>query len=144
MRPRDLWMTRIKDVEREYKVVFQAMSSLENLARANPSLAEGASVATAKKNLPGTYCIRLFAEFETCLREVWTKIRATDPPRAVDLINGLSSTRKVPDEWKENAHKVRKYRNGLLHDLSSEYEIVSIEDARRFLCRYMSRLPPDW
>jgi hypothetical protein len=97
----------------------------------------------ALKNLEGTYVIRLFAEFETGAREYWGAKWATDP-KAVDLLDGLAARCGIPDTQRDNAHKVRDYRNSLVHERMDEPDVVPIDKARSYLCHFFSYLPPRW
>jgi len=141
------WQTRIKAVEREHWAIRQATDRFKEQARRDPTILEGGlrhrDIDHASDNLDGTYVIRLFAEFETGLRQYWDHARGTNP-RTHDLLEGLAALCGVPDEQRENAHAVREYRNSLVHEREEESEVVPVDTARGYLCRFFSFLPPRW
>lgn len=90
-----------------------------------------------------TFHLRLFAEFEAGLREVWLKARKrTTVPKTEDLVDALANWRRVPEELLHNVHSVRKFRNTLIHEVGSAAELViSINAARGWLCQFLARMP---
>ncbi len=88
------WQTRIKSVEREYVGMRQAADHFRQAVVSDPTILEEnlrqGEIIEASRNLEGTYIIRLFAEFETGVRQYWASIRDTDP-KTVDLVNGLAA-----------------------------------------------------
>jgi hypothetical protein len=141
---------RIRSVEREYLAAISAVQLLQNQLRADPSwgAARGWRARDGENllaHLEATFLIRLYAEFEAGLREVWSKFyrRRTNPPMK-DLLIALASQR-IPQDWLDDADKVRLYRNAVVHEGSDEGAArLSVEVARSRLCRYFSRLPEDW
>jgi hypothetical protein len=97
----------------------------------------------ASDNLDGTYVIRLFAEFEAALRLFWESRRRTKP-LAEQLLNAVAALRKIPDEQVNEAHRVRDYRNNLIHRADEQLAPISVADARHYLCHFLSFLPPTW
>ena len=143
------WLQRIKAVEREHTVAELSIARLLQQSQNNPSGLPAAlrvrDVRTTSDNLEGTYLIRLFAEFETGLRESWSALRGSDPPsRTRDLLDGIAAYRKIPNDELASAHQVRDYRNRLVHERDESTEPVTILMARRSLCRYLSFLPLGW
>jgi hypothetical protein len=85
----------------------------------------------------------LFAEFETGLRLFWPSARANEPPgRTRDLMDGVAATRRIPDDELRNAHAVRGYRNTLVHEREEDIDPISIAEARKHLCKFLSFLTP--
>ena len=141
------WQSRIKAVEREYIAMRQAADRFQRAALDDPTILQGnlrhREIIAASRNLEGTYIIRLFAEFETAARQYWDANWATDP-KTVDLLNGLAARCEIPERQRDSAHRVREYRNGLVHEREDKPEIVPIAEARHFLCRFFSYLPWQW
>jgi|SRR6266852_4367428 len=141
------WQSRIKAVEREYVAMRQAADRFRQAALIDPTILHVnlryGEIVVATKNLEGTYVVRLFAEFETGARQYWNVNRDTFP-KTVDLLDGLAARCGIPDPQRENAHLVRDYRNGLLHEREDQPEPIPIATARSFLCHYFSFLPPHW
>ena len=98
-----------------------------------------------KENLEATYLIRLFAEFEAALRDVWANCyrRRSEPP-ARTLINSVAARCGVPDPDLEETHRVRNHRNTIVHEAQEEEEPVPLLEAKTILGRFLARLPPDW
>jgi hypothetical protein len=143
------WHRRIKGVEREYRAARLALDRLQRDARLDPEILRVArspselSLPDAIRNAEGTYLIRMFAEFENALRSFWRTTRTTVPVTR-DLIDGVGSRRKVPPGTIEAAHRVREYRNRLVHEFDAEAGSVAIGQASRHLNTYLGRLPETW
>jgi hypothetical protein len=152
MRPgmRTTRIERMKSVEREYRVAIVARDALIEALQADPSTLtnqglEQADFLALRRNLDSTYLIRLFAEFETGLREYWKqRMRKTTVPRVADLITSISSNRDVHHRDMARVDEVRKYRNKLVHEEDSEAQVVEMREARKFLCIFFGKLPEDW
>lgn len=143
----DLWLQRIKDVEREYAVARWAIDKLLGDIERDPSLlVDGGcplDIRKASVYLEGTYVIRLFAEFESGLRNFWQTYRSTSPP-AKDLLDGIAASRRIPNDVLTDAHGVREYRNHLVHERDQRIDSIPVSRSRRSLCIFFSFLPPKW
>jgi hypothetical protein len=141
------WQTRIKSVEKDHSAMRLAADHLLARVLTDPTLLQGdlrrRDIVRASEGLDGTYLIRLFAEFETGLRQYWATARGTHPPTR-DLLNGLAALCSIPDDQQDNAHLVRDYRNSLVHEREEEMDPIPIDVARGFLCHFFSFLPPRW
>ena len=141
------WLNRIKAVEREYVAMHQAAEHFRQAARDDPTILGGdlrqAEIEMACRNLEGTYVMRLFAEFETGARQCWVAKWGTEPG-TFDLLEGLAARCSIRDTDRQNAHRVRDYRNRLVHEREDETEAVSVREVRAFLCRFFSHLPARW
>ena len=145
----DEWQRRIKTVEREFTSTrFASDRLLAEAVRDSAVLKAVISlrdIRQASSRLDGTYIIRLFAEFEAGLRQFWFAARGADSPsRTRDLLDGIAASRKIPYDQLANAHKVRDYRNNLIHERDEQSVLISVADARHHLCYFFSFLPPDW
>jgi len=141
------WQSRIKAVEREYIAMRQGTDyflqhALDNPTILSDSLRHG-EIANASRNLEGTYIIRLFAEFETGARQFWDVGWGT-PIGTFDLFEALAARRGIPDTDRINGHRVRAYRNSLVHEREDQPAPVPMALARRYLCTYFSYLPVEW
>jgi hypothetical protein len=98
-----------------------------------------------RANLESTFLLRLFAEFESGLRDAWQHAlaRPTQPPMR-DLLPAVAARCLVPQDWLDAADAVREHRNALVHEGPAVVEPIPIAEARRRLCRFFSRLPADW
>jgi hypothetical protein len=141
-------LRRVREVESEFEAVrFCVDRTLNDFAQdsATKDADRVGSIQSAANRLEATYLIRIFAEFESAVRDFRATARATPPPvRTRDLLEGIGSRRNAARREIDAAHRVREYRNGLLHGRVEETSRVTVAEARQALCRFLSRLPLDW
>ena len=141
------WLRRIKQVEGEYKVLrFGAehvLVQVRNGALLLPKTETPRDLVTAMDHLEPTYLVRLFAEFETGLRQYWDTTRESNP-KTRDLINSLADKHGVPATVLTIAHQVREYRNSLVHEREDTPQEIRMDEARGVLCTFFSFLPNSW
>ena len=141
---------RVKSVERQYFVAEKARESLETALKAHSALLTGIGLSAAdlwafKSNLLDTYFIRLFAEFETAIKDYWKNGLNEDPrTRIMDVIDSLAARRRVLDAVRVNVHAARKWRNKLVHEDDTDAIEVELTSARSSFGRYLGFLPDDW
>ena len=145
----DTWSRRIKDVEREYHSVRFAVDRTFAHARTDNSILKNAftlrEIVRAAEMLESTYIMRLFAEFESAVRLYYQRSRKKRmPSKTEDLLNAVASSRGIPHQQLGNAHRVRIYRNELVHERHRSHEPFDIKIARGYLCHFLSFLPRDW
>jgi hypothetical protein len=147
MPTRHQWQSRIKGVEREYVAMRQAADRFLEHAQHDPTILfedlRYGEIITASRNLEGTYIMRLFAEFETGARQYWDVTWGTDIT-TYDLFEALAARRSIPDTDLENGHRVRDYRNSLVHEREDQPEPLAVALARKYLCTFFSYLPVQW
>jgi hypothetical protein len=150
MRRRDQWIEWIRSAEREGELVAVALVVLEDRLRQDPSVLrqhglQRADLSAGTLNREGTYVIRVFAEFESALREAWERaFGQTTLPKAADLLQAFASRCRVPPQRLGDADRVRIFRNNLVHAHTETTARVSLTDVRRYLCRFLSHLPENW
>jgi hypothetical protein len=95
------------------------------------------------QDLEKTYLIRVFAEFEVTLRDLWRNCarRRTKPP-VETLVNKIASHYYVRTDVLNRAHAVREYRNSLIH--GGLAIPVTLGAARKYLCEFLGHLPRQW
>ena len=141
---------RMKSVEREYQVAEMARSALEDALDKHSGLLTGNGLTIAdlrvyRAKLHDTYFIRLFAEFETGLKDYWKNGLKENPnTRIMDVISSVGARHRVIEAWRINVHAARKYRNRLIHEEDAEGDAVTLSEARRYLGRYFGSLPDNW
>jgi len=145
---RDQWLSRIKDIEREYEAARLALDRFQQAVELDvTALGENGVKARhiryASERLEATYFIRLFAEVEAGLRLFWNSIRPTEPP-ASQLLDGIASSRRIPNDLLAGAHSVREHRNQLVHEGNQTADEMALAAARSRLCKYFAFLPLDW
>jgi hypothetical protein len=102
-----------------------------------------ADVRRAAQNLEKTYLIRLFSEFEGILHYFLTATvpRLRIPRTAEALINRVALRQRVPDPIWDAVHRVREYRNDVLHPATPRRPSIEFEQALAALNRFLARLP---
>ncbi len=147
LRKQDEWQQRIKSVEREFKCARLATDRLlDDYARDTsvlPPEIKLRDLHLASNHLEGTYVIRLFAEFEAALRLFWEGRKRTTP-MAEQLLNAIAAQRHISSKLLNAAHRVREYRNSLIHRAVGQLVPMSVAEARQHLCHFLSFLPPTW
>jgi hypothetical protein len=147
---RDQRIERLHQVAREYTVLAWATRVLHERLVANPADLKERELKhkdfeRAVQNLSATYLIRLFAEFETGLREAWRRAyRRRTHPRTVELLDAFAARCSISQDWHDAADDVRKYRNALVHEEDETIAPITVATAGRSLRRFFSRLPLDW
>ncbi len=141
--------SRVKSIEREHDAVRFATHRLLFIVQNDPTqldnIIEIRDLRTASDKLEATYFVRLFAEFEAALRNFWQTTRKKDPPsRTRDLLDGIGAREKIPNDVREDAHKVREFRNSLVHEGENELKRLDLRTARKYLLIFLGRLPPNW
>jgi len=141
------WLDRVKSVEREHNAISVAVAHARKVIHRDPTAfvtdIRLRDLEAAASRLEATYIIRVFAEFETCLRSYWASIKTTEP-RVADLIDAIAARRKIPTDRIDEAHLARRYRNVLVHERDEPMDPIALPTVRRFLCRYTSFLPLAW
>src|SRR5690349_8008355 len=94
-RNRDDWLTQIKAVERDFSAARFAIDRLLESARLDKTILRHVidirDLTQASSRLEGTFFIRLFAVFESGLRDFWRVQRPGRTPRTEHLLDGIAS-----------------------------------------------------
>ncbi len=147
---RDQRLEQLHRVEREYQVMAWATRVLHDRLASEPTELKEQGLKRrdfeqAVQHLSATYIIRLFAEFETGLREAWKRAyRKRSHPRTIELLEAFFARCSIPQDWYDAANAVRKYRNALVHEEDEGIVPIPVATAGQSLRRFFSRLPPDW
>ena len=143
-----VWMTRIKAVEREYKIARLGLDRLYLQAIDDPQVLSDQlklrDIDAGIGRLEGTYLVRLFSEFETALRHFLRAKRLRQPSKAEALINKVRDRVRIPNDYANEVHKVRAYRNKLVHDVLEPVEPVTMREATRYSATFLSWLQRTW
>lgn len=147
---RETRQERLRAVEREYAAATVSSGLLAEKLRSDSSFLSsyGVGARDAEKfveNLEATYLIRLFAEFEAALRDVWQNHLGRETrPRAKELLDSVAAHRAVPQDCVDDAHCARRYRNFLVHEDAQATEAIDLRRAVSAMNRFLGRLPFDW
>ena len=141
-------MTRLKAIDREYKMVRLSMDRLRQHAAENQLLLTGdlrfRDIDNASNRLEGTYLVRLFSEFEIALKHFLKAKKLRQPSKAEPLINRVQDRVGISNDATDDVHKVRDYRNTLVHDVDDPADPVTLRDATNFLSTFLSWLQRTW
>ena len=143
-------IVKIKAVEKEYQVAIIARDLLGAELKKRSALLTNEGLQSLhfddfSDNLDSTYLVRMFAEFESGLRDFWKNhLKKKSVAKASDLVKAIGSHRKIDAQKIEDVDKVREYRNRLIHESDFGSEVVEIGEARRSLCIFFGRLLEDW
>ena len=111
--------------------------------RENPTHVRQVQVRDAVRKLEATYLLRLFAEFEAVLQDHLLAVQPqrTAPHRAEHLLNRVASLHRTAPAARDGAHRVRVYRNSLVHRQAFSGETISFLDAPALLNHFLAWLP---
>ena len=142
------WMGRIKAVEREYGAIRFGTDRLLVAVNENPgiltNLVRRPDIRRASERLEGTYMVRVFSEFETALQLFIRAFHIRKPGGTEALINRVRDRGRIPQNYTDGVHQVREYRNVLVHERTIPAAPVTIREATRFLCTFLSRVQGMW
>jgi len=100
-------------------------------------------ILKCNSDLAATYIVRIYSEFEVTLRSYWEKgMGKRTRPCAEVLYDRVASRVYVRSDVLDNVHTVREYRNSLVH--GGPATPVTLGEARKYLCTYISNLPREW
>ena len=142
------WMGRIKAVEREHRAIRFGTDRLLTAVHDDPSVLNNEvgrrDIRTASEHLEGTYLVRVFSEFETALLHFCRAFIIRRPNGARALINRVRVRGRIPNDDTDAVHRVREYRNVLVHERSAPAAPVTLREATSFLCTFLSRIQRIW
>lgn len=155
MAERQAFIDRVKGAERACYVVAAAVEFYRGSFRIGgvdlPLRTSPRDLDAAADQVESTYLIRMWAEFETALRSYRRRITgdADDRIRTMNLIDwtaGVRQGRAISEDVRFGVHKVREYRNFLVHERDGQAPppTVTIEEARRLLNSLLHCLPSQW
>jgi hypothetical protein len=143
------WMGRVKAVEREYRAIRFGTDRLIAATTVDPTILltdrlAHADVHTASGQLEATYIIRLFAEFETALQHFLRAFNIRRRRAAQALVDRVRARGRVGQSETDAVHRVREYRNVLVHDRLARVAVVNLREATSALCTFLSHLKGIW
>ncbi len=142
------WMGRIKAVEREFGAIRFGTDRLLVAVNNDPSILDGLvkrpDITTASSHLEGTYIVRVFSEFETALHHFIRPFHIRKPRGTEPLVNRVRDRGHIPQADTDAVHRVREYRNVLVHERSVPVAPVTIREATGFPCTFLSRVQGIW
>jgi hypothetical protein len=143
------WLIRFKEIEREYRATRLATDYLLQSLHTGAVNLEGdlklLDINRASERLEATCIASLFSEFERGLKRFLRAQKLKKIPRdAQHLINRVAARVGISGDPLQNVHKVRRYRNKLVHHLTDETEEFTVRQATSHLCIFFDRLRTAW
>jgi hypothetical protein len=142
------WLSRFKEIERDYQATCLATSHLLRCVQAGSLPLTGGltilDINRALEHLDGIYLTNLFSEFERGLKWFLRARKLKIPRPAERLINRVAARVRIAGDLLTRAHAVREYRNKLVHHLTVETESFTLSEARQCLCSFFARLQTAW
>jgi len=142
------WHSQIKSIENELRASKIALEFLLPRLDSEPiELREGLRPRIfqfTRINLERTYFVRIFSEFEGCLRSYFSSYKSTEPVMR-QLIDSIASNRKIPPSRTAAIHAVRESRNQIIHTpFASESTAANFVSAHSDIQRFVALLPDNW
>ena len=145
---------RMNAVKGNYQLALRTVNSLIRLAADNAR-----NLRTYDLSLPQmrnlivelheVYFVRMFACFESSVRDYWrTSVRHTKP-LTEQLISLIAARRGIPQSTLDAVQEIREVRNHLIHEeqdgkKGSIMDEARMNEANKFLNAYLARLPLQW
>jgi hypothetical protein len=150
MRLKDVF-SLLDAVAAEYRVCRTATERLRLDVQRDPTIMlqvdfKRSEISLALRRLEHTYVVRLFACFEAALRDIWKKSfrRRTEPPISHLIDATASASSFMPHDSLLAAHKIREFRNSIVHsDAVADTTFSFIESLSR-LKAFLSFMPRQW
>lgn len=93
--------------------------------------------------LENTYLVRMFAVFEEALRAVRQIVyQKQGAIKTYTLLNQCASRQKIKSDHLSAAHRVRDFRNTIVH--GGNAPPVTVPQARAWLCTFFGSMPKQW
>ncbi|HVA49955.1 MAG TPA: hypothetical protein VNH11_26550 [Pirellulales bacterium] len=147
-------LERIVRIAQEYLAADTAAELLAAELKADPNYGEARGWSARAggdvvENLPATYVVRIYAEFEAGLRDYWqTHLGQANHPPMIQLVRHLIPNQRFSQDCIDNADEVRIFRNFLVHDFLDEppadMVAFTVFEAKKHLCDYFARLDATW
>jgi hypothetical protein len=140
---------RIKQVTSNYQTALRTVRTLIRLVEQQPELLRNygldlIEMRDVADQLHEIYFSRMFACFESSLRDFWrAKVKVTKP-LTEHLISSIAARRGVPQDTLDIVQEIRDFRNSLIHDEHSASRQFTIDEAIPHLNTYLARLPLEW
>ena len=140
----------IKQVLTSYETARLAVDALIRLSTEQPkyldiSGLDLSSLRSLAAELHDIYFARMFARFESCLRNYWRSgVRRPTKPVTEKLIESLAGRLRMGQDVVDAVEDIRRFRNFLVHDEDEPHTRFRIEAAGRQLNTFLARLPIQW
>lgn len=140
---------RLAAVKRSSETARTTVEAFLMIAEANPDHLNDLEITIQEVQklaveLEGMYFLRLFAAFESCVRDYWRNGVRNTKPLTETLIASLATRRGVPQDILDEVQQIRDYRNAITHDDHEPVRAYSLMEASRYLNTFLARLLRNW
>jgi len=140
---------RIKQVKDECHTVLKTLKAFIEIAAVQPkvlyendlSLRE---IRSLEQGVHDVYFVRMFACFESTLRDCWRKKVRDTKPTTEQLLSAMAGRFGIPQDTLDFLHEIREYRNHLIHQEAKTPKPFTVDEASPYLNEYLARLPLKW
>jgi hypothetical protein len=151
MKKQQFWIERMRGIERQDLAAAAAVDLLQETLSADPSFGANAGwkqsdARILSDELDKTFLVRLYALFESGLRDYWKSERKKNTrPIMKDLLTSAAANSAISQAWLNAAIEVQLFRNRIVHeDDGRASNDLTIQAATSALCRFFSKLPLHW
>jgi hypothetical protein len=140
---------RIEQVVHHYHTAVQTVRVLIRLAEDQPKYLHDyqldlREMRALPQELHDVYFARMFACFESDLRDFWrTTVRDTKP-LTEQLLSAIAARRQIPQDPLDKVQRIREFRNHLIHGEQEFTESFTIDEAKAHINAYFAWLPVRW
>jgi len=140
---------RIKGVKSSYQTALQVVNLLTKIAARQPRYLFDHSLDMVElealgQGLHDVYFVRMFASFESSLRDYWRASVRNSRPATEQLLGAIAGRRGVPQDTLDAVQEIREFRNCLIHEEHQVRRRFTIDEASKHLNTYLARLPLEW
>jgi hypothetical protein len=133
-------LDKIKSLEAMFFETKRAIAFYIKSCETYPTLIESSkfkksTISSSLNEIENTFIVRIFAEFEGFLRNYWALSGRRTKPQAKQLINSIATRFQLDPKY---IHKVREYRNSLLHEGAAP--TITLTEARKYICTYLGQM----
>jgi len=141
--------TGIKQVTSSYQTALQTVNILIGIVENQPKYLHQYKLALdelhdLRKGLHDIYFVRMFACFESNLRNYWMTSVKKSRPLTYQLLSSIAGRRGIPQDVLDTVHEIRDFRNYLIHEEHEVRRRFTIVEASRYLNTFLARLPIKW
>lgn len=140
---------RVQAAVAHYRTVLKTVNVLIRLAEVQPGLLQRnrlqlSALRALPAELQDVYFARIFACFESDLRDYWRAVGRRTKPQTEHLLSAIATLRDMPQTTVARVQEVREYRNYLIHEQHQTRRPITIGEATNRINAYLAWLPLEW
>jgi hypothetical protein len=140
---------RLKQVRMSYETARQTVEVFRRIAQQQPQYLYDykltlADIDALAIELHDIYFTRLFACFESILRQYWRAKVRNSRPSTEQLLSSVAGRFVVSQDTLDAVSEIRAFRNLLIHEEHDVKRRFTIDEASGHLNTFLARLPLHW